>query len=1237
MILPKTSFSTFFKFLRWAIAFLLCSLLLLLFFRDSVVKIDQSIFYSKVEKRLSQSMDDIIHKSDLIINQIQNEGGSTFTDLNKIPTTSWFYIFDKGKPFYWSTSEYMPNYNSIRGNYSWNYISNNAGKFIVYQDTFFVKNKPFELFFLLELERNYPVENAFVKSHTNSFYFQNIPIRIFTTQKYKAGHFIATQSKYLFSFECFNSGQDYVYGQIATLNFIILLLCIWSYFILDVFLNHKAGFKRIIIRILLFITLRLLLLELNLPEYFSSNQIFSSEFYASSFFSESIFDLILNVFFSTYILIEGIQIVQRKNCYKYIYICKSPKRVQFKIVTCVLLSWIFIWAYYSILRNIVKNSTITLNLIDDLNISEVRIILVFTIIGISFIFFYLIHLTLQVIWRLYKRYAIERVYRIGIVYALLTLISWFVDPQLVLVSASFFVFSLLSLIQGYPSLLGKMKYQSFIYIFIFCLSSSLVIGSVLFFDGKNKAIQQMARYGERLLYDRDEITEFLLQEAALNIQKDGFIREKILSPFSDLSIVKDKIQKKYLSNYFNDYSVRVELLDAMGDPFNNQTGQITYNEYYNSILKKSTYLNKLDLYSYVDHITNTRKYISVNKIISYDVIIAYILIELESGKYSKNSVFPELVLDQKQVQNHYKDFDYCIFDGSKLETSYGFFNYDQTFINYLRREIQDHKSDFRYEGYYHVVLKGDNNTWIVVSKPYGIIDIMLSNASIYFLFHVLCIFIVVLVHMYRINAQKRQVSYATKVQIYLNLAFFIPLILVSLITLGFVNKNYEQTLLNRFISDSDKLSALISSRTIQNDKINKNAVAELLLESDLTRVEQLDINIYSNIGTLLATNQPEVFRKGILSTNIQPEAIAALLENRNQYIVFNEKVGLLSYKSIYRLIRAPGTGTIAGIVHLPFFESKEDVSKQISTYLKVVLNIFSLGFILLLLLSYLVAYYLTYPLTLITQGIKKTGLYDNEPIKWESSDEIGRLVHEYNSMLVKLDESKSILAHSEKESAWREMARQVAHEIKNPLTPMKLKLQYLLHRLNIGKNKPSDEEFKESFKTILTQIDSLSEIASSFSSFYKLPELNLEKVELNQLIYELTVLHQQIESSGIYAHLPIHLTYIQADRKMFVNILNNVLLNAIQCIPEGRARQIEIFVKEKVDRVLIEIKDNGMGIPLELQDKIFVPYFSTKYSGSGIGLALAKRLVEDMKGAIWFETSFQNGTSFYIEMPYYIE
>lgn len=1235
MIVPFNSFSSFLKFLRWGILSLGVSLLLLLIFRESCIQLDQKLYYSTVTNRIQHSIDDAEIQNRNILKQIAAKEIS-FSAFNKIEENNPFFIYQSGRLIYWSESENIPVYKFLRNGNHWSYISNNTGKYLVCRDTAALEGETIEIFSLLELERIYPVENTFINNHTNRSFFNRIPVRIYVSAK-QAGQVVSKREHYLCSFECSVQQQDFIYGTLATCLYVLLVIFIWSYFIAEVWGRKKTSIAYILFRITLFICFRVILLLLNLPEYFSSDEIFSSGYYASSFFSESIFDLVLNIFLSVYLLFEIISVIQQRFVYRYIYLNRNKTTVRIKLALSIMLSWAFAVSYYLMLQSIVANSTISLNLIEELDVSIVRILLVAAIIAISFVIFYLVHLTLQVVWRLHKRYKIDKPMQIVILYLFCVGISALIDLQLILVSICLVVFSLLSLFQGYPAILGKMKYQSFIYIFLFSLASSLIIGTAIFYNGRNKVTQQMDRYGERLLYDRDEITEFLLQEAAVNIQRDGFIREKILSPFSDLTVVKDKIQKKYLSNYFNDYSVRVELLDATGEPFNPQTGQTTYSEYYENVLAKATYLNKLDLYSYNDHITNTRRYISVNKILSSNTIIAYIIIELESGKYSKNSVFPELVLDQKQVQEHYKDFDYCILNQGKLETSYGYFNYDQQFINFIQTKRGNNIHECNYNGYYHIWLTGSGTTWIVVSKPYSVMDVLISNASLYFLFHIVGILFIVLVHVYRINLQQRQVSYATKVQIYLNLAFFIPLLLVSVITLGYVNKNYEQSLMNRFINDSDKLSALISSRTIVQDRISKISVSELLLESDLTRVEQLDINIYGTNGYLLATNQPEVFRKGILSSYIQPSAYAALLESKNQYIVTTEHAGSLSYKSIYRLIRVPGTGAIAGIIHLPFFESKEDITRQISSYLKIILNIFSIGFIILLLLSYLVAFYLTYPLKLITLGIRKTGLYDNEPIQWQSSDEIGRLVQEYNSMLIKLDESKLILANSEKESAWREMARQVAHEIKNPLTPMKLKLQYLLQRFSHADSRPTDDELKQSFRTILTQVDSLSEIASSFSSFYKLPELLLEKVELNSMVKELVVLHQQQDHSGIQAHLPAVPTFILADRKMIVNILNNLLLNAIQSIPDVRVRNIAIFVSPKVDCVLVEIRDNGTGIPAELQSKIFVPYFSTKYSGSGIGLALAKRLVEDMKGRIWFETTADEGTSFYIEMPYYNE
>jgi len=1218
---PFKSVSSLIFLVRWVIFCLTLIFFFLLVFKNEYIEIDQSQYYNAVARRINNSINKTEENHRKIIQTIKSNKLS-FSELNSIRAESPFFIFEQNNLVYWSESENVPLLTNIKATDGWKYISISSGKYIVRRDTFFYKEKVYELYSLTLLERDYPVENKFIENTTNALLFENIPIRIFTSTK-NVSNSIYAKGQYLFSFECIRSNQDFTYSVIATSVYISLILFIWLHLMLQVY-NKRDKNILPYLRIFFIVFFRGLLLYINPPQYFSNNPVFSSGYYASSFVSQSVFDLLINVLCGIYLVYEIMNLIHTKRIYKYVYLNKSPLTVYVKIIISACISWLLIQAYYMLLEGLVLNSTISLNLVDDLDFSFVRLLLIFSILGPSFIFFYLIHLMIHAVWRLNKRYKIKLARLLFCTYLLFFAISFLFENDTRVITGCLIAFSSLALLQGYPPLLSKMKYQSFIYIFLFSICSSIIIGTSIYYNGRNKTTLQMYHYGQRLMNDRDEITEFLLQDASKNIQKDAFIREKILSPFSDLKIVKEKIQKRYLSNYFNDYSIRVELMDAYGEPFSFQSDQVTFDEYYATVLSKSKYLSTEDLYIYNDHITNTRKYISVNKIKSDNSVIAYIVVELESSRYSKNRVFPELVLDQKKAQDFYGNFDYCILKDGKLETSYGYFNYDLRFINYLNKKNITSVSDFRYEGYSHIVIPGAQGILVIVSTPYTILDVLISNASIYFLFHILVILIIVLIHIVRINAENRQISYATKVQIYLNLAFFIPLLLVSFITLGFVNKNYENSLVNRFINDSDKLSALISSRTIIKDQINKSLITGLLQESDLTRVEQLDINIYSNNGYLLATNQPEVFKKGILSTYIQPVALASLLESRNQYIVTNEKAGKLIYRSIYRLIRVPGTGAIAGIIHLPFFESKEDISKQISTYLRIVLNIFSIGFMILLLLSYLVAFYLTYPLKLITQGIRKTGLYDNE---------IGRLVQEYNSMLLKLDESKSKLANSEKESAWREMARQVAHEIKNPLTPMKLKLQYLLQRLNNTDTKPSEEELKQAFRTILTQVDTLSEIAGSFSSFYKLPELHLEKLELNVVIEELSLFHQQTEYSGINSKVPESPSWVIADKIMIVNILNNLILNAIQSIPDARKRMIDISVTKKGESVLIEVKDNGAGIPAELQDKIFLPYFSTKYSGSGIGLALAKRLVEDMKGSIWFETIPEKGTSFFIEMP----
>ena len=256
----------------------------------------------------------------------------------------------------------------------------------------------------------------------------------------------------------------------------------------------------------------------------------------------------------------------------------------------------------------------------------------------------------------------------------------------------------------------------------------------------------------------------------------------------------------------------------------------------------------------------------------------------------------------------------------------------------------------------------------------------------------------------------------------------------------------------------------------------------------------------------------------------------------------------------------------------------------------------------------------------------------NEFIVWNRKDELGDLVAEYNKMISKLDESAVALAKTEREGAWREMARQVAHEIKNPLTPMKLSMQYL--QKSIENNAPNVKELTESVaKTLIEQIDHLNHIAGEFSQFANIENLKKEKFDVNEAL--MTVLHLYSSNNRLefYQHLLPENVIIEADKTHINRLFTNLILNAIQAMPENSTARITVNEYLHNDNVVISISDNGTGIAVEVQSKIFTPNFTTKTSGTGLGLAMCKRMVEQAKGEIWFETKPGAGTTFFVLLP----
>jgi nitrogen fixation/metabolism regulation signal transduction histidine kinase len=269
---------------------------------------------------------------------------------------------------------------------------------------------------------------------------------------------------------------------------------------------------------------------------------------------------------------------------------------------------------------------------------------------------------------------------------------------------------------------------------------------------------------------------------------------------------------------------------------------------------------------------------------------------------------------------------------------------------------------------------------------------------------------------------------------------------------------------------------------------------------------------------------------------------------------------------------------------------------------------------------------------LIQDSFRKVELgKSNQPIDYQGDDEIGALVKDYNSKLQDLELKAMQLARSERETAWREMAKQVAHEIKNPLTPMKLSLQHFQRAFS-----PDDPNAKEKIAKIadslIEQINALTNIANEFSNFAKMPKANEEKMDLLPLLQNIIDLYSS-RNVAIELKSGLSEVMVYADRDLLIRVFNNLVKNAIQAKKEGINSHISIRIEKEKENVLIAIHDNGQGISKSLENKIFVPNFTTKSTGTGLGLAMVKQIIHNHNGEIWFESTEGVGTTFYVRLP----
>lgn len=782
------------------------------------------------------------------------------------------------------------------------------------------------------------------------------------------------------------------------------------------------------------------------------------------------------------------------------------------------------------------------------------------------------------------------------------------------------------------SLLSLSSFLTFFFVSLICAS---IVGISTFDSEKIQLNQSKIRFANQNLLEGDVMTEFFLGEVFDRLQADLFVQNRLVDPLLSKEPIEAKIRKFYLGSYFDQFEVLIRIFSPYGrDLLSNQDSR-SLDVLRDQFIKSGYLTNQQGLYFIRGQEANEGNRFAAFIPIKKDSLgIGTLFLELKQLRTQPSSVYPRLLLDRNFSEKlNAVRFEYAIFSNQTSLRSSGSFNYSDSDFQRLLKDPNLQKEGIHQGGYHHLAVKNGEEL-LVISSPARPISYFIGNISLYFVVFILLTFFTVLMTIPFRGATPREFAYSTKLQLYLNFAFFFPIVIISVITIRLLTNSYQENLNRQYVQKAVLLKSNLTNFISNQGAEGLSQESLNLAIHELATTVLADLHLYGAEGVLMGTNRPTIFDKRILSSRINPLALATIQEKKQSSLLAEEQVGRLLYKSVYLAIPDASSPGIFGILSVPFFESEAELNELIEEVLSNIFNALMVIFILFLVISYLVSRNLTFPFRLLTQKLKSTNLEDNEPMSWEAKDEIGLLVDEYNHMLFKLEASRRVLANTEKESAWREMAKQVAHEIKNPLTPMKLTLQHLLRQEKEGKLTQSSK-LRESFETLIHQVDDLSDIASSFSTFAKMPLPKNERMNLKTVLLMALDLFQNDKRLRLTFQDDTYLEEIsiQGDDKLFGRIISNLIINGIQAVDKGKQPEILVWLWNTEKDVFLEISDNGKGIPEDLSDKIFIPNFSTKSTGSGLGLAIAKSGVELAGGKIWFETKIGHGTTFFLTFP----
>ncbi|MCQ2150454.1 MAG: ATP-binding protein [Bacteroidales bacterium] len=743
------------------------------------------------------------------------------------------------------------------------------------------------------------------------------------------------------------------------------------------------------------------------------------------------------------------------------------------------------------------------------------------------------------------------------------------------------------------------------------LSVLLSLGIVLTaaVNGFYKERNKLTVWADRLSVDRDIALEVQLRMVEGQLAEDAFI--STLSQLDNaVSAIENRITDTYFSRIAQDYDVTVYLLRTIPDM-----------QFYRSRVEGAEKISNQSRFVFVNSAGRPR-YDGIFFYYRQDFGLTRLLVEVEEKTAKTDRGYASIFnLTKPGKVSIPSNYSYAKYKGGRLQSFKGDYAYPMV----LGRESSDEK-------YLHVVTVVNDDEAMVISRPKEAI----YNYLIALVFIALVIFLllsVFTIHRKTLHFEERH-FYKARINAALMAGLILTMVVISSVSVLFVYKRNEANMSSIM---SDRINSI---QTLMNSRIRGVYSSNALMSPEVRSLLDIvgedtgsDITLYRPDGRVMMSTFPEVFSRRIMGGRINDEAFRNIYYQSKRYYIHKEVVEGKHFYGMYAPLFSDN-GQVIAIICCPYISQNYDFRKDAVTHLMAILTVFLILLLVVRILSMAVVERMFKPLSEMGRKMSAANIDALEHIKYTNNDEILSLVESYNRMVDDLSESTRQLAQAERDKAWSGMARQVAHEIKNPLTPMKLQLQRII-RLK-QKNDPGwQDKFDEVAKVLLDHIDILTDTANEFSTFAKLYTEEHTKISLDTVLQEEIAMFDNKENIS-FDYFGLEGAVVMGPKPQLTRVFVNLINNSVQALGDTPDGKISISLRNSVEDGFYDIvfEDNGPGVAGENVNKLFTPNFTTKNGGSGLGLAISRSILERCGAKITYSKSFTlSGACFTISYP----